>query len=470
MATILCLDDEPRSNAVLASFIEELGHTPIVVGTVPLAFKQLETGLIDLLITDHSMPGITGLDLLRMMREDRYDIPVIILTAFASVEQAVGAIKLGAVNYLAKPLTMAALDAAVAQALELQSLRRQVDALRAEVATAGGPRPLIGTSSALRKVLRTVSAVASSRASVLITGESGTGKELIARAIHEQSDRRTQPFVSINCAAIPEGLIESALFGHEKGAFTGAMRQMAGAFERADGGTLLLDEIAEMRLDLQARLLRVLQEMSFERVGGSHTLFVDVRVLATTNRRLEEEVEANRFRQDLLYRLNTITLHVPPLRKRPDDIPALALHFMLRASTGLPIAPERIAPDALSYLQTRSWPGNVRELQHAVERAVLLSTGPVLTADLFVADADVEPDSANPRRVALSGPRIFLESFDLAQAEARLIERALDMTNGNRSSAARLLGINVRTLRRKLNDSADESEDSLDSFDPPDER
>ena len=448
MATILCLDDEPRANAVLAAFLQELGHTPVTVSTVLSAFQQLETGRMDLLITDHAMPGVTGLELLRMVREDRYDIPVILLTAYASIEQAVGAIKLGAVNYLAKPLSMPALEAAVNQALEIQSLRRQVDALRAEVASPGSARPIIGTSSAIRKVLRTAASVAPSRASVLLTGESGTGKELIARTIHEQSDRSTKPFISINCAAIPEGLIESALFGHEKGAFTGAVRQTAGAFERADGGTLLLDEISEMRLDLQVKLLRVLQEMAFERVGGSRTLQVDVRIIATTNRDLDAEVAAGRFRQDLYYRLNTITLPVPPLRERPDDIPALALHFMLRASTGLPHAPERIAPDALAYLQSRPWPGNIRELQHAMERAVLLSTGPELTRDLFAPDGD----RADRPLAQLTTSRVVLDSFDLASAEEQLIERALAVSNGNRSAAARLLGIHVRTLRRKLND------------------
>jgi len=468
VATILCLDDEPRSNAAVATLLEELGHTPVTVGSVPAAFQELETGRIDLLITDHAMPGVSGLDFLRLLREDRYDIPVILLTAYATVEQAVGAIKLGAVNYLAKPITSSALQTAVTQALEIQALRRQVDALRAEVAGPTGSRPLLGTSAPFRKVLRTVAAVAPSRASVLITGESGTGKELIARAIHDQSDRSDRPFISVNCAAIPEGLIESALFGHEKGAFTGAIRQTAGAFERADRGTLLLDEIAEMRLDLQAKLLRVLQEMAFERVGGTRTLQVDVRVLATTNRPLSAEVEAGRFRQDLFYRINTITLPVPPLRDRPDDIPALALHFMLRASTGLTNPPQQIDPEAITYLQSRRWRGNIRQLQHAVERAVLLATGPVLTKELFAPDSESDPDSIDPRRVARIGPRLIVETFDLAEAEAQLIERALTATNGNRSAAARLLGIHVRTLRRKLNDPPeDDASESPDSPDQP---
>jgi DNA-binding NtrC family response regulator len=456
VAVILCLDDDPRANAILATFLEEMGHSALPVGSVPAVLAALESEPVDLLITDYAMPGMTGLDVLRLLREERYDIPVIVLTAYASVEQAVGAIKLGAVNYLAKPVSYNALEAAVHQALELQSLKREVHALRAEVAKPGATRPIVGTSSSIRRLLRTATAVAPSRASVLITGESGTGKELVARTIHDSSDRHTGPYVRINCAAIPEGLIESALFGHEKGAFTGAIRQTDGAFERANGGTLLLDEISEMRLDLQAKLLRVLQEMEFERVGGTRTIQVDVRVVATTNRELPAEIAAGRFRQDLYYRLNTVTLHVPPLRERPDDIPPLAMHFLLRSASSMNKTVEGFTRDALHQLQARPWLGNVRELQHTVERAVILVTGPMITSDLL--DPTATPSQSLPAQRDTISPVVYFDSYELAAAESLLIERALLAANGNRSTAARLLGIHVRTLRRKLNEPArDES-------------
>ncbi len=308
----------------------------------------------------------------------------------------------------------------------------------------------------MRQVLQTVSTAAPTRATVLLQGESGTGKELFARAIHDQSDRRDRPFVKLNCAALPEGLVESALFGHEKGAFTGAIKRVEGAFERAHGGTLLLDEITEMRLDLQAKLLRVLQEQEFERVGGTSTIRVDVRIVATTNRDLAQAVERGEFRRDLFYRLSVLPIHVPPLRDRPEDIATLAHHFAQRCAAELHREIAAIAPDALALLQRYGWPGNVRELQHAVERAVILSPGAVLTAASF------EPISGASRRAPHAGaPRpdsaaganeglVQLTSLNIDAAEAALIERALEETGGNRTRAAALLGLTDRTLRNKL--------------------
>jgi DNA-binding NtrC family response regulator len=458
MARILCLDDETRSNAVLAAYLEELGHDPVLVSTVGAALQQVSTEDFDLVITDFAMPGMTGIEVLKLLRERQFDIPVIILTAYANVEDAVGAIKLGAVNYLSKPLNIAALETAVTHAVELQQLRREVSRLRAKLTPDEPATPILGSSDAIRQVMRTISAVAPAKAAVLIQGESGTGKELVARAVHEQSDRRHMPFVRLNCAAIPEGLIEAALFGHEKGAFTGAVRQAAGAFERANGGTLLLDEISEMRLDLQAKLLRVLQEFEFERVGGSRTLRVDVRVIATTNRDLAADAREGRFRQDLFYRLNVVSITVPPLRTRPEDIPVLAMQFLLRSARDMNKRIDGIDRRALELLLAHRWPGNVRELEHAMERAVILAQDPLLGIDLFRdlrTDVAIEAPALRTKSTPSWAPDIVLSSFDLAEAEQRCIDGALAATNGNRTAAARLLGIHVRTLRRKLNETGE---------------
>jgi len=365
-----------------------------------------------------------------------------------------------------KPIRPQQLELAVEQALELVRLRRENAALRDEVAQLHAGRKILGESAALKRVLETIRAVAPTRASVLLQGESGTGKELLARAIHDLSDRRGGPFVSVNCAALPESLVESMLFGHEKGAFTGALRQTRGAFERANRGTLLLDEISEMRLDLQAKLLRVLQEQEFERVGGTAPIQVDVRVVATTNRHLLDEVRQGRFREDLYYRLNTVPVLVPPLRERAEDIPLLAQHFarMTAQEIGKAIAP--LPPETIALLQAHHWPGNVRELAHVIERAVILAPGPVLGPDVFdpsrfgltasegVAVAGVSAAPAAEDGDADEGPgavRIVLRSFDLAAAERTLIARALEAAGGNRTQAASLLGMSVRTLRHKLN-------------------
>jgi transcriptional regulator with GAF, ATPase, and Fis domain len=328
-------------------------------------------------------------------------------------------------------------------------------------------RQIIGESVHIRRIMQTVAMVAPTRATVLLQGESGTGKELFARAIHDQSDRRDKPFIKLNCAALPEGLIESALFGHERGAFTGAVKRVEGAFERAHGGTLLLDEISEMRLDLQAKLLRVLQEQEFERVGGTHPIRVDVRVIATTNRNLAEHAAAGNFRQDLYYRLSVVPIEIPALRERPDDVPMLAYRFTMRTAAEVGKTVTGIAPDALKMLQDYPWPGNVRELQHAVERAVILSHDEMLPMHLFdqqraggmnsLAQQSIgrlrTPTSSDVIGGALVAPPdgIVLTTLNVDEAERALIKRALEVTNGNRTKTADLLGISVRTLRNKLN-------------------
>jgi DNA-binding NtrC family response regulator len=392
------------------------------------------------------------------LRDEGREIPVIILTGHGSIEHAVSAIKAGAADYITKPPQPEQLEHVVTQALHIARLKRENDALRREVMEVRAAREIVAKSPVMRAVMQTVSTAAPTRATVLLQGESGTGKELFARAIHDQSDRRDRPFVKLNCAALPEGLVESALFGHEKGAFTGAIRRVEGAFERAHGGTLLLDEITEMRLDLQSKLLRVLQEQEFERVGGTTTIKVDVRIIATTNRNLEESVDRNEFRRDLFYRLSVMPIQIPPLRERPDDIPILAHHFAQRVATELGGGREitAIAPEALALLQRYQWPGNVRELQHAVERAVILTSGTVLTAGSFEAIRTALLGRKTPMAglAAFAGAKpddhVVLSSLSIEHAEETLIQRALIVTGGNRTRAAQLLGVSVRTLRNKL--------------------
>ena len=469
MATILYVDDEPSVGLILEDTLSRAGHRPVGARNVVEALQVLARENIDLIISDYRMPGLTGLEFLGLLQREGYDIPLIMLTGYASIEHAVAAIKAGAIDYITKPVRTAQLELAVEQALEFVRLRRENASLRREVMEFRNERQIIGDSVVVRRILQTVAMVAPTRATVLLQGESGTGKELFARAIHDQSDRRDKPFIKLNCAALPEGLIESALFGHERGAFTGAVKRVEGAFERAHGGTLLLDEISEMRLELQAKLLRVLQEQEFERVGGTHPIRVDVRVVATTNRNLAEYAASGHFRQDLYYRLSVVPIEIPPLRERPDDIPMLAYRYAMKTATDVGKEVTGIAPDALKLLQEYPWPGNVRELQHAVERAVILSHDQVLPAHLFEhqrmaaggmnslaqqamrRSSTMHADERSAPSVAAPAGGIVLNTLNVEVAERALIKRALEETNGNRTKTADLLGISVRTLRNKLN-------------------
>jgi len=454
MATILCVDDDASALLVLRATLDAAGHQVIPVNNAEAALKVLSRGGIDLVISDYQMPGRNGLEFLGELSERGIDVPVIMATGYASVEHAVTSIKAGAIDYIMKPLRAEQLHLVVEQALEFDRLRRENGELRKEVKQLRTKREIIGESTALQRVLDIVRAVAPTRASVLLHGESGTGKELIARAIHDLSDRREGPFVSINAAALPETLIESVLFGHEKGAFTGAVKQVSGAFERAHRGTLLLDEISEMRLDLQAKLLRVLQEQEFERIGGSTPIRVDVRVIATTNRDLEAEVAAGRFREDLYYRLNVVSIPIPPLRERKEDIPMLVTHFVQRHAAELGKQIRSVSAEALEMLIAHDWPGNIRELNHAIERAVIMSSGPVLQKSAFdIRTAAIAPrgDTRGSAGTPAGSRTIRLETLNLEEAERILITEALAAAGQNRTRAAELLGISVRTLRNKLN-------------------
>jgi DNA-binding NtrC family response regulator len=469
MATILYVDDEPSIGLILKDTLERAGHRPLGASNVPEALQVLAHEAVDLIISDYRMPRLSGLEFLALLAREGHDVPLIMLTGHASIENAVASIKAGAIDYITKPVRPEQLKLAVDQALEFVRLRKENEALRREVMEFRNERQIVGDSIALRRVQQTVAMAAPTRATVLLQGESGTGKELFARAIHDQSERRDRPFIKLNCAALPEGLVESALFGHEKGAFTGAIRRVEGAFERAHRGTLLLDEISEMRLDLQAKLLRVLQEQEFERVGGTSPIRVDVRIIATTNRDLAAEAAAGTFRQDLYFRLSTIPILIPPLRERPEDIPPLAYRFAMRTAQDTGKQIQGITPDALLVLQRYSWPGNVRELQHAVERAVILSPEPMLPPHAFdpqrfgLAPGMGERGPVLPSAPAgggrnggmaatdTGGAGVTLNTLNVAEAERVLIQHALEATDQNRTRAAELLGISVRTLRNKLN-------------------
>ena len=447
MARILCVDDEAGALEVLKETLRKAGHDPVGVRNVDAAMAVLGRGEVDLILSDYRMPGTSGLEFLQQIQESGLDVPLVMITGHASVNHAVTAMKAGAIDYLTKPIRGGQLELVVQQALELVRLRRQNQALRSEVSELRAGHELVGESRPFKKLMDTIRAAAPTRASVLLQGESGTGKELIAGAVHHNSGRDDGAFITVNCAAMPEHLVESILFGHEKGAFTGAVKQVKGAFERANRGTLLLDEISEMRLDLQAKLLRALQETEFERVGGTSPVRVDVRVIATTNRDLPREVDEGRFRQDLYYRLNVLPMRVPALRERGDDIARLAQYFARKVARDLDRPTPAFTPEGIERLQTYSWPGNVRELAHAVERAVILAQSPELGPEAF----DLLGDAPSGRGVGVPDGAVVLESLKLEDAEAALIEAALERTDGNRTRAAELLGMSVRTLRSKLN-------------------
>jgi len=406
----------------------------------------------DIILTDFKMPRITGMDILKRAREKMPDAKVIIMTAYGTVENAVEAMKLGAFDYITKPFSVDEILLLVKRALEFSTLQRENLRLHTELEEVYGSKSIVGKSAAMKKIFEVIGTVSQSRSTVLITGESGTGKELVARAIHYSSPRKSGPFVKLNCAALPSELMESELFGHEKGAFTGAVKKYRGRFERADRGTLLLDEISEMSPHLQAKLLRVLQEREFEPVGSTETIKVDVRIIATTNRSIPELIEKGKFREDLFYRLNVINVMLPPLRDRRTDIPILSEHFLEKYNGENGKAVEGISDDVLDVWLEYDWPGNVRELENAVERGIVMCKGKMLEIqDIPAVTGErgtlLESFSGLPFNGAVKGLK---SGMTLADMERELIMKTLETQGGNRTNTANLLGISVRTLRNKL--------------------
>ncbi|MGA3065940.1 MAG: sigma-54 dependent transcriptional regulator [Tepidisphaeraceae bacterium] len=449
MARILIVDDQDMMRDSLAGTLAREGHEVIAANDGPAAVSRLSSSRFDLLITDVKMPKMTGLELLAEAKKTRPEMPVVLMTAFATVNTAVEAMKLGAYDYIQKPFDGDEIKLLVDRTLEHSRLKLENQAFRS-MTEIGSPRPLIGSSPAMEQVRQKIEMVARSNATVLIRGESGTGKEVVARAIHTASSRRDRPMLAVNCAALSENLLESELFGHEKGAFTGADRLRRGRFELADGGTILLDEISEIAPALQAKLLRVLQENCFERVGSSLTQQVDVRVIATTNRNLERCVEEGDFRRDLFYRLNVVPIEIPPLRNRLDDLTELARHFLHQASRRDKTAFRHIEPEALRALQRYDWPGNVRELQNILERAVVLEAQPGV-----ITSATIEPWL---KRTVASPVAEGLAGRALAEIEKEVILSTLQQFKGHRVRTATALGIGVRTLGMKLKRWRDEGE------------
>ena len=435
--SILIVDNDPEMLAVLRRHFESEGFAVTAVGGGRDALETLATASFDVVLTDLVMDDVDGLALVRETQLRDPAQRVVLMTAFATLETAIEAIRAGAYDYLTKPFKLGEATLAVNRALDDRRLREENRKLRAQVERRFSLDNILGRSKAMQIVFEQIGAIAASDATVLILGESGTGKELVARAIHQHSARRDRPFVPVNCAAIPENLLESELFGHEKGAFTGADRKRRGLFVEADGGTLFLDEVGDLSLALQAKLLRALQERSIRPVGAQQDIRLDLRVISATHRDLPAEVHEARFREDLYYRLAVLPLRLPTLRERSDDILLLAAHFLERAAAALKKPLEGFDAEASAWLLSHRWPGNVRELENVVERAATLAPGPHITLkDLHVEFAAAPPASAGRPT--------------LADLELDYIRRVVAEAGGDKRAAARLLGVSVRTLQRKL--------------------
>ncbi|MBE7454398.1 MAG: sigma-54-dependent Fis family transcriptional regulator [Kofleriaceae bacterium] len=449
MGQILVVDDERSMREFLAICLRRAGHEVTLADSAAAAMEALATAPIDIVVTDLRMPGeLDGLGLLRAIRAAGLGPEVILVTAFATADTALAAMKDGAYDYLTKPFKVDEINAVIGRAMEKRALLAENAALRDQVAGRVRMAQLLGRSKPMQQVFDVITKIASARTSVLITGESGTGKELVARALHSEGSRAGGAFVAVNCGAIPDELMESELFGHVKGAFTGAVVDRSGLFRDADGGTLFLDEIGELSLGLQVKLLRALQERRVKPVGGPAELEVDVRVVAATNRELEAEVARGAFRQDLYYRLNVIELRLPPLRQRREDLPLLVDHFLRRFARDQGKALSALTPAAMKRLEAYDFPGNVRELENIIERAVTLAAGPIIDeADL----PTLRPSAARPAAPAgdLPDDGVDLDRL-LADYERAWIQQALERTGGVRKKAAQLLGISFRSMRYRL--------------------
>ena len=460
--SILVVDDEANLRKVLSAILTRAGYQVLEAADGEQALALIDDD-VAAVITDLKMPRLDGMGLLRRLAVLHPDIPVVMITAYGSVDSAVNAVKAGAFDYIEKPFEQEQIRQVVAKAIRTHELDGR-SPRRELAANLGGARQnggfgLVGTSEPLRHVLQVIERVADTPSTVLISGESGTGKELVARALHENSRRRDESFIKINCAAIPKTLMESELFGYEKGAFTGAVGSKPGRFELADRGTLVLDEIGEIPSEMQVKLLRVLQESEFERVGGIRTIKVDVRLVTATNRDLQREVAAGNFREDLFYRLNVVPIHLPPLRERRSDIALLVEHFVGRFNERLRKSISTVAPDALDRLSSYHWPGNIRELENVLERTMLFCDGPTIRGP------DLPPELQGPIPQSLpslaSGPRSSgrgeaepslkeIVRLETERVERELIVRALDETGGNVTQAARKLKISRKSLQTKM--------------------
>jgi DNA-binding NtrC family response regulator len=440
---ILVVDDEVNARTALAELLRDEGYD---VETAADAFKALgkyESFLPHVVVTDLKMPGMDGIELVKKLRAGEDPAAIVVMTAFGAVTSAVDAMRAGAADYLTKPINFDELLIVLDKTFETQQLRRETRQLRQRVRDRVAPGNIVGTAPPMQHVFEIVDQVAPSRATVLITGESGTGKELVANAIHQRSPRANGPFIKLHCAALAESLLESELFGHERGSFTGAMGRKDGRFQLADGGTLFLDEIGEISPSIQVKLLRFLQEHEFERVGGTQTIRVDVRVVAATNRNLVEEVAKGRFREDLYYRLNVVALEMPPLRDRRTDIPALAQFFLERYAKENAKAIEGFTPETMQLLQSYDWPGNVRELENAIERAVVLATGAIIEPKQL-------PTQVRPKVTPAGMP--VIPGSTMGDLERYAILETMKAVGGSTSKAAEMLGISARTIQYRLHE------------------
>ena len=440
---ILVVDDEPNARQALETILAEDGFETAGASNGEEALALISQFAPLAVLTDVRMPVMDGLTLLAKAKESGSDAVFIVMTAFASIEMAVDAMRAGAENYLVKPLNVAAVMVVLQKALEKRRLLRETDLLRQRVRERFQFQSIVGDSPQLQSVFDVIKRAAPTKATILILGESGTGKELVAQALHEESGRKDKPFVKVNCAALSESLLESELFGHERGAFTGAAARREGRFELADGGTLLLDEIGEVSPAIQVKLLRVLQNREFERVGGTQTIKVDVRLVAATNRDLAAEVKAGRFREDLYYRLNVVAVTLPPLRSRKGDIPALVSHFVEKFSKSYEKPVTGLAPGTLNALLSHSWPGNVRELENAIERAVVLAKTTSLTADDL-------PSSLSGPRPTDAATNSLIPGATMLDIEREAILRTMEMVAGSTARAAEVLGISIRKIQYRL--------------------
>ncbi len=466
-ARLLVVDDEPGLRDMLAILFRREGHDV----TLAPGFAAARDAIANapepyaMVLTDLLMPDGSGMDLLSLVKQRTVRTEVIVMTAHGDMETAIEAMKRGAYDFVTKPFATNELRALVHKALEKRAIVTENEQLRAQLGRETG-RELLGQSESMRKIAEMIRRVGNARTTVLVTGESGTGKERIARALHDAGDRRAKPFLVVNCGAIPEALIEAELFGHERGAFTGAVASRGGIFRDAEGGTVLLDEIGELPAPLQVKLLRVLQERKVRAVGSSSEVAVDVRVLAATNRNVEEDVRAGRFRQDLYYRLNVIRIEVPPLRERREDVRLLAEHFLARCAAEQSKDIRALSPDALRALESYAFPGNARELENVIERAVALATGP--TIGLGDLPREISGAAAQPTPALVVLPEEGCQIDDvLGELERRLLLQALDRSGGVRTQAAKMLGVTLRSLRYRLQKHGLGADDEASDGAPP---